>query len=146
MPDERFDEKEMEKREEKQDEKVRSRSDKVSAVIWALILIWGGVLLLAYNMGLLDRLRLPLGALPWEMPFAPGQTWRLFFLGVGLLLVIETIVRLLLPEYRKPIMGSIIGAIIFLSLGLGDLSVLWPLILVAIGVAIVIGAVTGRRR
>lgn len=145
MPDEKFDEKELEKREEKQDEKEKSQSDRVSAVIWALIFIWGGLVLLANNMGLFDRLRLQPMSWPWEMPFAAGGPWRIFFLGVGLLLVIEAIVRLLLPEYRRPILGAIIGAIVFLSLGLGNIAVLWPLILIAIGVVIVIGALTRRR-
>jgi hypothetical protein len=147
MPDEKFDEKDLEKREEKQDEKEeKSQSDKVSAIIWALILIWGGLVLLAGNLGLLEDLSMQPIELPWDVAVTIGGTWRLFFLGVGLLLVVEILIRLVLPEYRRPIVGSIVGAIIFLSLGLGSLSVLWPLILVAIGVAIVIGALLGRRR
>ena len=47
MPDEKFDEKEREKQEEKTAEKSfdeKYRRDPLSAIIWAAILIWAGVL------------------------------------------------------------------------------------------------------
>ena len=57
---EKSDEKELEKQEEKStDEKSyeeKYRRDPLGAVVWALILIWAGLVLLAQNMGTLDKL------------------------------------------------------------------------------------------
>ena len=50
MADEKFDEKEREKSEEKW------HRDPLSAIIWALIFIWAGLVLLASNLGYLTQL------------------------------------------------------------------------------------------
>ena len=77
----RMEEKEEEKVHEKEEEKVdeKGSSDPLSAVIFALILIWGGVILLAHNFGFLEAFeglvsRIPAGRLdlPWE------QIWPLW--------------------------------------------------------------------
>ena len=56
---EKFDEKELEKQEEKSaDEKnydEKYRRDPLGSIVWALILIWVGLVLLAQNMGYLNN-------------------------------------------------------------------------------------------
>ena len=55
MPDEKFDEKDREKREEKSSQEKsweeKYRRDPVSSVVWAGVLVWAGLVLLASNLG-----------------------------------------------------------------------------------------------
>jgi low affinity Fe/Cu permease len=140
MSERRYNEKEEEKRSEKEekDEKrwdEKWRRDPLSALIWAAILIWAGLVLLASNMGLLAR-------------FERLDTWALIFLGAGLIVLLEVAVRLLVPDYRRPVMGSFIFALVLLGVGLGDLigwNAIWALVLIAIGVSILLRGFFGRR-
>ncbi len=105
---------EKEEKQEKQEEKEEKsweekwRRDPLNAAVWAIILIWLGLTLLAGNLEL----------------FADSdvETWHLFFLGAGCILVLEVGVRLLLPAYRQPVIGNLILAVISLAIGLGGLA------------------------
>jgi hypothetical protein len=149
--DPRVNEKEEEKEQEKLEEK--GSQDPLSAIVFALILIWAGVILLAHNFGVLGAFdgllnQLPLGELdlPWEeIPFFGLTAWRLFFLGAGALVLIEVLIRLLVPEYRRRVMGSLIGAVVLIAVGLGGWNLIWPLILIAIGASILLRGILGRR-
>ncbi len=141
--EEKVDEKEIEKHEEKTDEKWHQ--DPLSTVVGALILMWAGVVLLARNLGILDalnqmldRLPLPEPNLPFEIPFFGTSAWQLFFLGAAGIVICEVMIRLLVPAYRRKVFGSIIGAIVLLALGLGSWNLIWPLVLIAIGVSILL--------
>jgi hypothetical protein len=118
------DEKEREKHEEK-DEKG-TPSDSLSAIIWALIVIWVGVVFLLGNLADDGEL----AGLNWENSGA----WIL--LGIGVLIFLEVLVRLVLPAYRRPVGGQIVFGTILVIIGVSswiDIS-LWPLVLIAIGV------------
>jgi len=108
------------------------RRDPVSAGIWAVILIWAGLVLLADNLGFFTRLE-------W---FGTGeQTWGLILAGAGLIVLLGAALRLLVPAYRRPVGGSLIWGAILLGLGLGNLvgaSIAWPLILIAIGIGLLL--------
>lgn len=139
MSERRGDEK-YEKEEEKQrekDEKSREekwRDDPLSAAVWAGILIWAGIALLLGNLGLLDDTTL--------------SGWDLVFIGAGAILLLEAAARLLVPAYRKPIVGNLVLGIIFLSIGLGDLvswDLIWPLAIIIIGLSLLLRGFTGRR-
>lgn len=127
----------QEKEDEKQHEKSwdeKWRRDPINAAVWALILIWAGIVLLAGNLGLFD-------------PFEEFGGWELFFAGAGVILLLEVAFRLLVPAYRQPIVGTIILAIIFLAIGLGGLvntGIIWGLAIIGIGVYLLLGG--GRRR
>jgi uncharacterized membrane protein len=145
--EEKFHEKEVEKREEK------VQQDPLGAVVAALVLIWAGTVLLASNLGLLDAftrlmnlLPLPEYGLPFDIPFVGLTTWRLFFLGAGAIVLCEVLIRLVVPQFRRRVFGSIIGAIVLISLGLGNFEVIWPLILIAIGVSVLLGGLFTRRK
>ena len=146
MVDEKFNEKEMEKQEEKW------HRDPISSLIGALLLIWAGVVLLAGNLGYLNVFtdflnRLPIRSyeLPFDPPFVDLGAWQVFFLGAGAILLFEIVVRLLVPAYRRQVFGSFIGAIVFFGLGLGNWTIIWPLILVAAGLSILLGGLVRRR-
>ena len=147
---EKYDEKEMQKHEEKSaDEKSyeeKYRRDPLGTMIWAAILIWAGVVLLASNLGFLDRLNIRFSRLdiPFEFPFA--DAWGLIFLGAGLILLIEVTIRLVIPTYRRPVMGTVILAIVFFGIGLGNWDLIWPFIIIAIGLSLILrGAFRGRK-
>jgi hypothetical protein len=151
-----MEEKEEEKVQEKEEEKTEEKEsqDPLSAVVFALILIWAGFVLLAHNLGFLGFFEgllagLPLGELnlPWDaIPFFGITAWRLFFLGAGAIVLVEVLIRLVVPEYRRRVFGSIIGAIVLIAVGLGGWNLIWPLILIAIGASILLRGVLGKRK
>jgi len=147
MADEKFDEKEMEKREEKSPEEKgwdeKYRRDPLSGIIWALILIWAGAVFLAANLGVLDRWLQVDARLPVIFSRL-GGAWPIVLLGVGVILLGEVAIRLVVPVYRSPIGGTIILAVIFIGIALGDLiswNIIWPVVLIAFGLWIIIRAI-----
>ena len=144
--DEKESEKEMQKHEEKGDQ------DLLNAVVGAAILIWAGVLLLANNLGFLNVFtdfleQLPIGRsiLPFDLPFISLEGLQVFFLGAGVILLAEFLLRLLLPAYRRRTFGPLIGMVVFFSLGLGSWELVGPLVLIAVGVAVLVGGLFRRR-
>jgi hypothetical protein len=129
-------EKEEEKRREK-DEKSwdeKWREDPLSAVVWASILVWVGIALLIGNLGVLDDVAL--------------DGWSLAFAGAGAILLLEALVRYAIPTYRRPVLGSLILGLVFLTIGLGDLGIwdaIWPLAIILIGVALLLRGFGWRR-
>lgn len=145
------DEKELQKREEKSAEE-KWRNDPLSAAIWGLLFIWGGVVFLLDNLGylatadaFLDRLGRQTPDLPFAVPFMRFEAWSLILVGGGLLLLLEVAIRLLVPAYRRPILGTLILAIVFLGLGLNNFGLIWPFIIIAVGVGILIDGLRRRR-
>jgi hypothetical protein len=146
-----YDEKTIEMREEKGVDEKWSR-DPLGSIFFAVSLIWLGVVLLLTNLGRLtiltdfvDRLGLPHPNLPFELPFADARTWQVFFLGAAAIVIMEIIIRLLIPMYRRPVVGSILWAGVLLVLALWNWTIIWPLALVAIGVSILLGGLIRRR-
>lgn len=144
--DEKYEEKEMEKREEKSTEEKSSeeksyeekyRRDPLGTLVWAVILIWAGVVWLANNFELLDRFKIPSSGMPRHFPFAQ-EAWSIFLLGVGVILLIEIVIRLTVPNYRRPILGTFILAMVFFGLGLGSWALIWPIVLIIIGATILL--------
>jgi hypothetical protein len=137
MHEEKEEEKRHEKDEKSQEEKWRR--DPLSAIVWACILIWAGVVLLLSNLNLLPRIPgLPL----------PMNDWSLIFLGAGIIILLEVLVRLVMPEHRRGVVGSLIVAIIFIGIGGGGSvgwGFLWGFGLIAIGVVVLLGGFRGRR-
>jgi hypothetical protein len=142
MPDEKFDEKEREKQEEKTSGKSweeKYRRDPLSAVIWAVVFIWAGLVLLADNLGMLRNLQTRASDIPGLVNVDLGP-WSVIFLGVGVIVLIEVLLRLAVPDYRRPVGGSIFLAAIFFGIGLGGIfgwNITWPLILIALGLIVI---------
>jgi hypothetical protein len=139
--------KERDEKDEKHHEKEeKGRSDPLSTIVWGAIIIWAGVVLLAENLDFLARLGLRGDTVPGMFPFRVS-TWGLIFLGAGVIILAEVAARLILPSYRRHVMGSIILAVVFIGIGLGNLvnwSVIWALILIALGVVILLRAMGWR--
>ncbi len=129
----------QEKEEEKQEEKDEKswdekwRRDPLSALVWAAILIWAGLALLAENLGLLASLERVEG-------------WDLILMGAGLVVLVEVVIRLSVPDYRRPVGGTLTLGLILLAIGLGGLvDAVWPALLIAIGAGLLLrGLMRGR--
>jgi hypothetical protein len=150
------DEKPVDEKDEKEllkhDEKVEGR-DTLSSVVWAVILIWAGLVFLAVNSGWLDRTLLASSIttiLPKGMEVFEPAVWGIILLGAGTILLMEVVIRLLVPQFHRHIAGTLLAAAIFIALGLGNIlqnwSLIWPFILIALGVSILLGGLQRKKK
>jgi hypothetical protein len=137
--DEKRDEKQNEKEQEKRQEKGRGMDEKyrrnpLGFVTFALLIIWLGVTLLLKNSGVIEN---------------GNRGWALFMWGGGALILLEAIVRLAVPRFRRPVIGGFVWGAIWLGVGFGlwfnRWEVIGPIVIIAIGVAILAGRLVPRR-
>ena len=131
---EKQEEKDEKQRQEKNWEE-KGRRDPLASATWAAVLIWAGVVLLAENLGWLARI-------PWL------GVWQLILIGAGVIVEVGVAIRLWVPEYRRPVAASVVWGLILIAIGLGGVvgwGVVWPLALIAIGLAILFGRAIGHR-
>ncbi len=117
--------------------------ESLSTLIWALIFIWAGGVLLAENLGYLGALQTRLTDLPGMWSYFGLAGWPLIFLGAGFLVLVEIVIRLVVPSYRRPILGRAILAIVLIGIGLGPITnwgLIWPAILIIVGVSLLLRA------
>jgi len=140
------DEKEMMKHDEKVEE-----NDALSSVEWGFILMWAGFVFLAANMGWFAMVGFDVDT-AWAFhsfnDWHNFGVWNLVALGAGGIILIESFIRLLVPKFRRHIGGSLIGAAVFIGIGLGgwlSWDYLWPLILIAVGINVLITGFHRRR-
>jgi hypothetical protein len=141
---EKDEEKRTEKEEKSREEKWRR--DPLGAIIWACILIWAGIVFLIENFGLLGVFEDQPGF--FGRLFGGLETWSLILFGAGVILLVEAFVRTTVPEYRRPVNGTIILGVIFIGVGLGDSigwGLIWPFALIVIGVLILVQGFVRRR-
>jgi hypothetical protein len=134
---------------EKEDEKFEEKHhrDPLSALIWALILIWAGLVFLAANLGWLNAIQTSM-VLPENVHIMGNlSTWSVIFMGAGVLVFLEAVIRTFVPAYRSSTGGNFFLAAIFLGIGLGAVfgwQVVWPFILIAMGFAALASALIRR--
>ncbi|MGD2039816.1 MAG: hypothetical protein PVH11_03250 [Anaerolineae bacterium] len=118
-------EKDEKGRDESWDEKWRR--DPIEAAVWALVLIWAGLVWLLSNIGF------------WESLFGEGiEWWAIGFLGAGGIVLLGVVFRVMVPSLRRPWTGSLIFGLILVGLGLAQLIswvIVGPLVLIGIGLA-----------
>jgi hypothetical protein len=141
MPETKHDEKEEEKRGEKQEEKKggwdeKWQRDRVNAISWASILIWGAVVLLIGTPSTAPIL--------WH-----DHGWSVFLIGAGIIVLLSALYRWLMPEHRRPLIGSFVIGTVMLGVGLGDVvewgeNIVWVIVLLIIALGILLSAF--RRR
>jgi len=128
------DEKEEKNRNESWDEKWRR--DPVDAAVWAFILIWVGLVWLAVNLGWLDKI------------VESGDAWAVGFIGAGVIVLAGVLLRLLVPAYRRPLIGSLIFGVILLGIGLSQFVpdvAIGAILLIGIGVIILLGGIFRKK-
>jgi hypothetical protein len=54
------------------------------------------------------------------------------------------LIRLTVPEYRRPVTGTFILAVIFFGIGIGNWGLIWPLVLIVIGAVILLRGIFKR--
>jgi hypothetical protein len=132
--------KEEEKEQEKQGEKGQGdwgsekyRNDPLAGIVLACALIWAGIAWILSNAGV----------------FGPGaEPWPLALTGAGAIVILGVIVRLLVPQYRRPVGGSLVLGFVLVGVGLGQLlgwSIIGPLVLIAVALSIIVGVLTRKR-
>jgi hypothetical protein len=127
-------EKEEKERRDQQEKEEKGASDRPGTLSGALILIWAGLVFLVQNTGLIPGL----GAI---------SGWGVILMGAGVILGLEVAYRYVTPEYRRPLGGRLVLAIVLFLIGAGFIlgwGNVWPLILIGVGLAILIGAITRR--
>ena len=135
---EKEDEKHEKDDEKKPDEKrwdEKWRSNPLGGVVLAAILIWAGLVLIAENTGLLQAL----GGI---------EAWSVIMLGAGAILLIEAVVRLLVPTYRRRVTGTVILGVILFGVGLGGIArteIVFPLLLIGVGAVIIVTVFLRRK-
>ena len=138
---------EKEEKEEKggQDQTIEEKwaRDPLGTAVGAVVLIWLGLVMLAANTGIT-------GLVEWS------NMWAWFLMGLGAIFLLEALIRLVIPEFRRPVVGRIIGGIVLILVGAGgaslpflqqfDISKWWPLIPILAGVLILLGGLFRPRR
>ena len=106
--------------------------DPIDTFTWALIIIWAGVAFLLVNLAEDGEAFLGMD---------DGNVWAWIMAGAGVFIWLNIVLRLVNPAYRQPIGGRVILGTILIVIGAGsaiDVE-LWPLVIVAVGVAMLLG-------
>jgi DNA-directed RNA polymerase subunit RPC12/RpoP len=131
---------EKEERQEKQEKREKSEKHQekrgggvVGSVLGGLILVWLGISFYAGQQGIV-----------------PSTDWGSFFLlGLGAIIIARGVVAALQWKKVSLAYGWFIGGAVVFMIGLsGTLGIRnwWPLVLMAIGVAVIIGALAERSK
>jgi len=140
------DEKEIEKQDKKEG------GDLLGSIAWALILIWAGLVFLASNLGWFSQWGLTVDQ-SWNFQgfrdWTTFSVWNLIALGAGVILLLEAVAQLLLPNYRGRAGGTLVLAAVCIGIGLGgwlSWDYLWPLVLIAVGINVLVRGVRRSRK
>ncbi len=115
-----------ERRHYEHDEKEEKwRRDPISGLGFGLILVLLGVVFFLSAQGWIS----------W------GDWWKYFIIGLGVIFLMEVLVRYTKPAYRRPVFGKLIAGLILICVGaafIGGVGNWWPLILIIVGLAILL--------
>ena len=136
---EKQDEKQQEKEQEKKQEKGQGLDEKyrrnpLGFVSFAVLIIWLGVILLLQNADVIAD---------------NDRGWAIFLWGGGVIILLGAFIRLLVPAWRRPVVGTFIWGAIWIGAGFGlrydKWEIIGPIVIIAIGVAILVGRLAPRR-
>jgi hypothetical protein len=111
----------------------RWTSDRLDGIGWAALFLWAALVVVASST-------------EFSNEYESWDGWSVFWLGAGVIVLVEALIRLVVPAYRYKFGWTLFWGALLLSFGLGGLfSPAWyalPLIAAAIG--ILAGALRGR--
>ncbi len=109
------------------------RTDRMDALGWAALFMWGALVVVAENTSFRDNFDWWVG-------------WGVFWVGAGVIVLVEAVFRGAMPRYRSKWGWTLFWGSAFLALGLGELSspVWYALPLAAIAAIILSGAFARR--
>ncbi len=116
-----------------EDNKKKAKQDSFSKITNGLILILLGVLFLLATLGYLS----------WE------KWWAYFLIGLGAIFLFEVAVRAASPEISQRFTGKLIAGIVLIIIGAAHIFGLvtwWPLILIAVGLAMIVSYFHGAKK
>lgn len=99
-------------------------SDRGDSIAWALILIWGALLLLG-------------GTLEITQEYTSMNPWGLFFIGLGIIGIGGSLLRFLIRDIPNASLWDFLFGLFFLFMGLGNKTGwIWAIALLVIGFSI----------
>jgi CDP-diglyceride synthetase len=116
-----------------ENEEEKHMHDPWSRVTGGLILILLGILFLLATMDVLS----------W------GIWWAYFLCGLGVIFILEAVLRSGSPEFRQHITGRLIAGVILMFIGgsfIFGVTNWWPFILIGVGVALVISTLWTQKK
>lgn len=114
-------------------EKEEKSGDKTAPLVGGLILVWLGISFYLVQARYID----------WN------EWWPYFIIGIGVVLIVQAVVRYSTSSFKGAAMGSLIGGAVLLVIGLAGIMGMkdwWPFVLIAIGLVVIIGGMTARMR
>ena len=83
----------------------------------------------------------------YKANFTWWDGWGVFFAGAGVITLLVAMGRLLMTNQRSKAVGGLIFGCFLLAIGLGEVAAwLWPALLIAVGVVILVSAFISRAR
>lgn len=111
----------------------RHHRDVISAILGGVFLILLGVLLFLATQGILS----------WD------KWWQFLIIGLGIIFLIDSVIRYQKEGSRGFRFGRLIAGIVLIGVGVAFLLgnvFWWPLIIVVVGVAIIVGGLVRSRQ
>ena len=114
----------------------RWRNDRVDTIGWGASFIWAALVVLASVTGFAANFRW------WD-------GWAVFFVGAGIITLVEAVIRLQVPRYRNKCVATLVWGLFMLAIGFGAGDWVaggwfWVLALAIIGILIIRGALARR--
>jgi len=117
--------------------------DRISSITWAFIFIWAGLVFLANNMGWVRNISIQIPGVDKAIQFY--EVWPMIFLGAGVILLLETVARIIIPGTRKHFTAPLIMGMIFLGIAFGQAYswlIVGPIILIGLGLSFLLRGIT----
>jgi hypothetical protein len=105
----------------------------ISGIGAGVFLLLLGILLFLANQGILA----------WD------KWWQFLIIGVGIILLVDSLIRYQKDSTREIRIGRLVAAIILIGVGIAFLvgnAAWWPLVIILVGVAIIVGGLLRRGR
>jgi hypothetical protein len=114
-------------------DKKHPKHDPFAGVTGGLILILLGVLFLLASLDYLS----------W------GIWWAYFLFGLGCILILDALLRILFSDQKQGLSGKLIGGTVLIIIGAANIFGMitwWPLILIAVGVVVIVSSLAKSKK